>query len=58
MTLLFFLTGLSTVTSSAPTPPSSGVVQFGMGGPGVVDIFPVSTVISSYAPVTKPTNYA
>lgn len=54
MTLLLFVTGLTTHASTV-TPPVS-TLQFGVGGPTVQNIFPISTVISSYAPITFPTN--
>lgn len=55
MTLLLFVTGLTTHASTFPPPPVS-TLQFGVGGPTVQSIFPISTVVSSYAPVTFPTN--
>lgn len=55
MSLLLFLTGLSTVVSTAPAPPASAL-RFEVGGNTVQSLFPESTVISSYAPITFPTN--
>lgn len=54
MTLLLFLTGLTTVASTGT---SSGVTvgQFTVSGPTVQDIFPVTSVTYSYAPLTKRT---
>lgn len=54
MTLLLFLFGGSTVASTGT--PAVATPVFGVCGPTVQNIFPVSTVISSYSAISKPTN--
>lgn len=54
MTLLLFLTGLTTVASTV-TPPPTSPGQFTVSGPYVQDVFPVTSVEYSYAPLTKRT---
>lgn len=56
MTLMLLIGGFTTTATQPSTSAVTGNLRFEVGGNTVQNIFPISTIVSSYAPITQPTN--